>query len=72
MSSTKDPNSQFNAFFQKRKEWLDLRLSMATDPVEISAIRNRLFAIEFFTENRRIERQAGLQGGVGLPVARSG
>ena len=59
MSSTSDPDTQFNAFFQKRKEWLDLRLSMATDPVEISAIKNRLFAIEFFTENRRIESKLG-------------
>jgi hypothetical protein len=60
-SSTSDPSSQFNAYFQKRKEWLQLQLSMTTDPVQIAAFKQRLFALEFFTENRRLEGKLGLQ-----------
>lgn len=56
-----DPSSQYNDFFQKRKEWLELELSKATDPVVKSGLKNRLFALEFFTENQRIESKLGLK-----------
>ena len=59
--STSDPASQFNAYFQKRKEWLQFELSKTTDPVEQAAYKGRLFALDFFTENRRIEGKLGLQ-----------
>lgn len=60
-SSTSDPSTQFNAYFQKRKEWLQFQLSLTNDPVQIAAYKQRLFALEFFTENRRIEGKLGLQ-----------
>ena len=59
--STSDPDTQFNNYFQKRKEWLEFELSKASDPVQQSALKGRLFALEFFTENRRIEGKLGLQ-----------
>ncbi len=60
-SSTSDPSAQFNAYFQKRKEWLQFELSKTSDPVQQEAYKGRLFALEFFTENRRIEGKLGLQ-----------
>ena len=59
--STTDPAPQFNAYFQKRKEWLQFELSGETDPVKQAAYKGRLFALDFFTENRRIEGKLGLQ-----------
>jgi hypothetical protein len=63
LSSTADAATQYNAYFQQRKQWLELKLSQ-TDPkdeVARSAYKGRLFALEFFTENRRIEGKLGLQ-----------
>lgn len=64
-SSSSSPSAadQYNAYFQARKQWLELRLSQtpAHDKVARSAYKGRLFALEFFTENRRIEGKLGLQ-----------
>jgi hypothetical protein len=60
--SLSGPNN-FAAFFQERKEWLQLQLASTADPIQRQAYRNRLFAIEFFstqTVGYRMETRLGL------------
>jgi hypothetical protein len=58
-----DGANNFAAYFQKRKEWLQLELAEETDPVRREAINNRLYVINFFSskaDNRRLLDRLGL------------
>jgi hypothetical protein len=52
------PNG-LNAYFQMRKEWLQLQLDQENDPVLREAYKNRLYVIHFFSsqkaDGRRLE-----------------
>ncbi len=57
-----DGTNSSSAFFQKRKEWLQLQLVEEDDVVRREAIKNRLYNINFFSSNAdgcRLETRLG-------------
>jgi hypothetical protein len=56
-----DYATAFTGYFQSRKQWLQLRLVETTDPVEAEGIKTRIWAIDFFSEDQRMESRLGLQ-----------
>ena len=58
---TPDYQTAFSNYFQRRKQWLELKLAETTDPVEAEGLKTRIWAIDFFSQDRRIESRLGLQ-----------
>ena len=50
-----------NNYFQRRKNWLNLRMTETNDPVLREAYKTRIWAIDFFSEDKRMPSRLGLQ-----------
>jgi hypothetical protein len=56
-----DYATAFSNYFQIRKQWLKLRLAETSDPVEAEGLKTRIWAIDFFSRDQRMESRLGLQ-----------
>ena len=56
-----DYTTAFSNYFQNRKQWLKLRLAETTDPIEAEGLKTRIWAIDFFSQDQRLESRLGLQ-----------
>jgi hypothetical protein len=56
-----DYATAFSNYFQNRKQWLTLKLVETVDPVEAEGIKTRIWAIDFFSQDQRMESRLGLQ-----------
>ncbi len=56
-----DYTTAFSDYFQRRKQWLALKLAETEDPVEAEGYKTRIWAIDFFTQDQRMESRLGLQ-----------
>jgi hypothetical protein len=56
-----DYSTAFFNYFQNRKQWLKLRLAEVTDQVEAEGLKTRIWAIDFFSQDQRMESRLGLQ-----------
>jgi len=56
-----DYPTAFSNYFQNRKQWLKLRLAEAVDPIEAESLKTRIWAIDFFSQDQRMESRLGLQ-----------
>ncbi len=56
-----DYETAFFNYFQNRKQWLKLRLAETVDPVEAEGLKTRIWAIDFFSQDKRMESRLGLQ-----------
>lgn len=61
ISPSPDYAAAFSAYFQRRKQWLELTLAGTADPVEAEGLRTRIWAINFFSQDHRMESRLGLQ-----------
>lgn len=61
ISPSPDYATAFSAYFQQRKQWLELKLAGTADPVEAEGLRTRIWAINFFSQDQRMESRLGLQ-----------
>jgi hypothetical protein len=56
-----DYPTAFTDYFQRRKQWLNLKLAETNDPVEVEGYKTRIWAIDFNTQDQRMESRLGLQ-----------
>jgi hypothetical protein len=56
-----DYATAFSNYFQNRKQWLKLRLAETDDRVKAEGLKTRIWAIEFFSQDQRMESRLGLQ-----------
>lgn len=56
-----DYSTAFSHYFQNRKQWLKLKLAETTDLVEAEGLKTRIWAIDFFSQDQRMESRLGLQ-----------
>jgi hypothetical protein len=56
-----DYSTAFFNYFQNRKQWLELKLAETQDLVEAEGLKTRIWAIDFFSQDQRMESRLGLQ-----------